>query len=61
MVITKQPYLKCCGNCKHFVEGYDGWHKCYINYTPAMHGNAGVDATDICEKYEQEKRGKITW
>jgi hypothetical protein len=49
--ITKQPYLKCCANCKHFNEGYDGWHKCLNDFKD----QPSVDATDICEKYDQRE------
>jgi hypothetical protein len=54
-MITKQPYLRCCANCKHFNPGWDDWHGCLFDYTPGKGGEVDVNATDICEKYDQQE------
>lgn len=53
--ITKQPWLRCCANCKHFWEGYDGCGEClYERVNEKYDRDTSVDQTDICKKYEQQ-------
>jgi hypothetical protein len=50
-VIVEQPYLKCCANCTHGWEGYDGAFFCFLN-RHKYGDEVATKETNICEEFE---------